>query len=392
MTDTQQNDDDFLFDRNDEVNNNTTENSKDNAKNISTTELLRKILNESPMIGWDPEMAVIARRVATKYLDLSSVRSDVDNYITESIVNDPGMLDEDMLTIGKIDGHLLNIEVPPIKITIDLSKTIKTAMQQKKESIIRLLMKKNIDLYYHEPFIMTMAVVTEQDDLLRELIKRKVPIDTEEYRCVYQLAELGKLDLLKLIMKNYKFPSIEEIVYKICIQAVIKNQISILEYFFTEEAFDGAPDQMFTFLINSVRFGGHMDIVKFFIKNGVSIRLYNYQVVHEAIKCNRVEIIQYFCQIDDNVITLLTETQKIKYNLVKTIMMDQYIGIYNLCNLYYDDILENDTYFECNNKFHYYKEAAWKEWQKRKNNWTCPNCHSGVKRILYINKKPNHDH
>lgn len=191
------------------------------------------------------------------------------------------------------------------------------------------------------------------------------------------------------MIDKYHFPNLTEIICKICVQAVIHNHISILEYFLTPVEFSGAPDKMVEFLLNSIRFGGHLDVVKFFIQNGVSIRRCAYEPVRQAIKYERAQIIQYFCQIDDTVIDLLTEDQKEKFGLIKTVVMDQQLADGTVCNISYDEILENHTYYQCSANSHHYKEDIWNQWINTKPNCICPCCRSNIKRILYVNKKKN---
>lgn len=391
MSNLEQNLNDFLFERN--------EPKQDILDNIpKTVEELLKQYSE-------PETATVARKLLhvifeingdgtiNKMRDSFQRMGEDDLYIfdaIEDVVYINQIPFDDILLLGKIKGKFLRINILPlIMIEMDLSKIIKTAIQNRQPSIIYKMMNKNIDIFQIEPRIMCMAEQMDLDDLLIEMVNCGISISTEDYRCVYQLAEKGKLEILKKIMAKYTFPDITEIVCKICMKSATNNQPPILQHFLAPDAFAGAPDQMLEFLLNSIQYGGHLEVVKFFVDNGVNIRRNNYEPVKQAIKYNRHQLVQYFCQIDESVISLLTDEQKDKCGLVKIIMMDQDIGLDKMCNICDDEILENNTYFQCTAKLHYYKQDAWKEFQKYKTDWVCPLCHTDVKRILYVNKKPN---
>ncbi|XWV24693.1 ankyrin repeat protein [Tupanvirus deep ocean] len=368
-----------LFDRNDGLPHDQESHQSQQLKD------LRKIINEFPMTEFPQEIAEARRRVANKLIDIASIQNDINSLKSESFVDNTDVIDKDMFMVGTINNNLLTINIPPITVTINLAQAIRNAMLYKKPKVIRLMIELDIDIFKIEPRVMIMCVETEQDELLRELISKKIPIYTQEFRCLYQLAAQGKLDLIKEIMKNYRFPSIPEIVSKICIQAIQNNHVAILKYFIPPQSFHGAPDQMFCFFINSIQYGGHLDVIKFFIENGISIRQDNYKAVHQALKFERAQIIKYFHEIDHSVDQILTEEQKQKYMLDKIILVKQYIGIGKSCNINYDDINVDDHYYQCESKIHHYKEEAWSQWCKIKSNWICPCCFAPVKRILYVN-------
>ncbi|XWV25936.1 ankyrin repeat protein [Tupanvirus soda lake] len=373
------NDESILFDRNDGLSHNEESYQSQQLKD------LRRVINEFPMTEFSQEIADARRRVANKLIDIASIQNDINALRPESIIDNTDIIDKDMFMVGTIESNMLTINIPPITITINLAQAIRNAMLHKKPKIIKLMMELDIDLFKIEPRIMIMCVETEQDELLSELISKKVPIYTQEFRCLYQLAAQGKLDLVKEIMKNYKFPSIPEIVSKICIQAIQNNHVAILKYFMPRDSFRGAPDQMFCFFVNSIQYGGHLDIVKFFIENGINIRQDNYKAVRVALNFDRAQIIKYFYEIDTTIESILNEEQKQKYYLDKIIMVKQYIGVGKSCNINYDDISMDDHYYQCESKTHHYKQEAWSQWCKLRSNWICPCCFAPVKRILYVN-------
>lgn len=326
------------------------------------------------------EEKIIRARVFNKLLNIFKANGLI------SIPGDPDIIDDDMLQIGQIYDKTLIIDIHPVVIKIDLGYAIQNAMLQKKPSVLYRMMKQNIDLSKFEPCVMIMCVETEQDDLMLEMINNKIRIDIEQFRCVYRLAELGKLNLLEKILDRYEFSNLPEIVCKICIKAVIFNHVHILEHFFPKEVFGSVPDQMFTFFINSIKYGSHLGVIEFFIKNGIDIRQRGYRAVLTAIEFDEQAVIKYFCEIDSEVINLLSDDQKEKFGMVPLLLKNQYIGTNVSCNISYDDILNDDTYFQCNNKIHYYKENMWNKWMQIKYDWKCPCCFCSVDKILYVNK------
>lgn len=360
-------DNDILFDMNDKT-----------VTNHLKVEELRKITNQR----LDAQ-----KRVVNKLLDILSLQNDISALKQESIIADPDVMDEDMMITGKIEKKSLMIDIPPIKIQIDLALLIKNAMLYSKPSAIRLLIKHNINIFSIETRIMIMCVETDQDELMEELIRLNIPIDTQNYRCLYQLAANGKLDLIQKILKNYCFPNVSEIIAKICIQAIYNNHVNILEYFFPQTAFTGAPDQMFFYFIKSIEYGGHLSVIKFFIRMGINIKQNDYTAVYLAIKFNRPEIIKYFSEINNDVINLLTDDEKQQFGLMKIITINRLIDSDTICNITYDKILEGESYYECTKKLHHFSQNPWDEWMKKTAKWSCPHCCSPVRTILYINKQ-----
>jgi len=368
-------DNDIIFDRNDGL----------AHEEISQLKELKRTVNETPMSEYTKEIADARKRTINKLLDIMSIQNDINNALPESIIDNTDIIDSDMFLVGVIENKTLTIDIPPVTITINLQKAINNAILHKKPKLIRLMMEKQIDLFSIEPKIMLICATNKLDDLLLELIGKKVDICTNEPKCIYQLAAYGKLDFIRFILQQYTFPDLPKIISKICIQAILNNHVHILEYFLTKDAFIGAPDQMFCFFINSICYGGHLDIIKFFVNAGINIKQNNYQAVHQAIKFDLDLLVKYFYDIEPSVDHILTEDQKQKYGLFKITMEKKYIGIEKSCNIYYDDILPGDTYFQCGSGQHQFKEQAWLQWTKQKINWNCPCCQCLVKRTLYIN-------
>lgn len=326
----------------------------DTMDNILSQNIIAVI--EKSTLSDPEELRSAKKRLVLKLLNLAC--NEINHMNFQSIIDDPDIIDEDMFTCGSIEGDYLHIDISPINIKIDLQNVICNAMLHKKYNVIHLLIGQNVDLYKLEPRIMIMCVDTSADDMLQKLIEIKIPIHVENYRCVYQLAANGNLNLIKEILKTYQFQNIIEIVAKICVQASIHNHVDIIEYFFTPESFTGAPEQVFVFFLNSIQYRGNLPIIKFFIDNGINIKRDNYAAVRAAVKYNRSEVLQYFYLIEPTIIDLLSDEQKEQFNLVPVTRQNQYIGLDTSCNIYYDDIAEGDGYYRCSNKKHYFKEEA----------------------------------
>ena len=187
------------------------------------------------------------------------------------------------------------------------------------------------------------------------------------------------------MLTEYTFDDITEIIGKITTCAILHHQLDIIKHFYPPSVFESAPDITFTYLINSIKYGSNLDIVKYFIENGVDIRQENYRAVQLAAENNRKDIIEYFYKLRPEIEDKLNDEQREKYGFVKTIIMDKYIGTEISCNIFYDDILANDKYYQCSNKIHNFKDDAWMQLMKRRKKWECPVCKCDVKRILYIN-------
>ena len=176
------------------------------------------------------------------------------------------------------------------------------------------------------------------------------------------------------------------IVGNIIVQAILNSHVNILEHFFTQEAFIGAPDLIFEYFIKAITHNANINVVIFFVQHGLDIRQNKYQALRIAIDSNHKEAVKYFCKIEPNIFFMLTESEKRQFNVTEITEMNQFIGLNKSCNIYYDDIEQEDKYFQCENKNHYFKEIAWKEYTKKKCDWTCPFCYCSVQKILFNNK------
>jgi hypothetical protein len=318
----------------------------------------------------------------------SLANMESENILQEFIVDtsDVDVIDADMFEIGTLSGNFLQIaDIFPTPIMINIKTVIHNALNNNRPDVIKMLTEK-VNLIDYERSIMILCAKMKMFELLAYLIDKHVEIDVDNYECVYYLAYLGKLDLLKLILQEYKFPNIFEIASKISIQAIIHNHLDVLKFFCPVSGFDSAPDQMFVFFANSVRFGGHLDIVKYFIDGGLSIKQQNYQVVEIAKQCERCEILQYFAHIDKEILQLLSIDDKMKYGLQEEIISRHISNA--VCGIMQEPINEGDKYVLCEKVLHSYGYDTWKKWILKGAQWRCPLCFSKVNYTIYTNLKP----
>jgi len=357
-----------------------------------TLDTLYKIIDESfPNESDMSEIDRARKRLANQLLDLMENNlTDVQSIDPVLIVNNPKILIGDAILCGEISGadgdQFICVDIPPINIGISLTKSVQMAIKMKKPELIHLLIDRQLDLFKINPKIMIQCIATEQFDLLASLVQIRVPISHENYRCLYSLAANGNLEFVNLMVNSYEFidPPFEEIVCKICIQAIMNNHTNILEHYLTPDAFQGAPDIMLTFFLNGIEYG-HLNIIRFFVENGINIRANDYQAVKRTIELRNKELFGYFYLIDKSVEELLTLPER-KIFLEENLTEKFFIGLSKSCSIYYDDILRSDQYFKCDNNIHYFRELAWKEYIKRKDSWTCPHCRCPVSRTIYINE------
>lgn len=332
--------------------------------------------------------------VATKILDAKKKVLDIllKNKTTETlesciknITSNIDLIGEEFFDAGIVIGSYLKIDIMPISFAIDLSCIIKDAILDNNIYLIDAMIKREYNIFKIQPYIMIQCVEKDQDELLSKLIKRNGPIHIQNYRCIYQLASKGKIELIKEILNNYNIDIIDEIVGKIIVQAILNNHCSILEYFLTQDVFMGAPDQMFEYFAKSVEYNADIDIIRFFLRNGLDIRQQNYRVVKTAISKGNLSIIKYLCEFDNNVENFLTDEQKEKFGILQYDEINQYIGNNNICDISFESINSGDKYFQCCDKRHYFKENIWKNWLTRKCEWICPYCFCSIDKKLYIN-------
>lgn len=369
--------DDFIFER--EPNKSSTAEDAE----ISFTEL-RRVINDSFITDRPLDfIQVCKKKVANKLIDIFSIQDDITFSNTLLITDNPDVIDRDMIMIGKISNCFLLIDIPPINVKIDLKAAIQNAILHKKPNLIHYLMSYHVDPGLIEPKIFSMCIESKQDQLLDTLISNKVSIT--DYHCFYLLAAHGKLSVIQKILSNYKFSqtTLVEIVGKICIQAILNNHVHILKYFFNKEAFVTAPDQMAVYFINSIKYGNHLDVVKFFIESGIDIRQDDYLAVKCADQMGKSELIKYFYQIEPSISNILSEKQLETYGIKETMKIKQYLEN-QTCLICCDDITFGQEYYQCKNA-HYFDRKCWIEWAKNDSSWKCPQCLADMDINSYLN-------
>lgn len=371
----------FIFDTNNLIPNPREQNNSHNCSDDAPIQYLKKIIDSS-------EITDLERRIAQKFINAYELRdSSSKKYQIE--ISDIDFLDDDMFLAGKINNNVLTINICSAEFKICLAKTIRNAFAMRNSEIIRTMLRNKADLHRIEPNIMIMCVEKEMDDLLIDLLDARIPIHSQEYRCVFESASKGKLDIIKKIVENYKFHSLPNIIGKICAQAIANGHLHILEYFCSPETFEQAPDIVFAFFINTIQYSGqHLHIIKYFIENGISIKQENYTPIKKALQYKRGNILKYFYEIDSKSIDhVLTNEEKELYGLQQVVTIKKWINNDILCSIMASEFVEGDFYFKCNNQqeTHYFGKEVWGEWIKKNNNWKCPRCFSNVQNIIYHN-------
>lgn len=367
------------------------ETSDSTDKNIDdiVDDIVDKLFPIPPINTEDTDNSFLKNRITKKLFKLMTQFSlrNVNNEKKLSMwYNDPDIIDEDILEIGKINGKYLEANFKSFNIRIDMVENIKKAFLDNKLSFINLLLRKNINIFNIEPRIMTMCAQSKNYDILNILIERGYPIDFQEYQCIYLLARDGQLDIIKLILQQYNLTDNIEIVGKVSIMGVIHEHIDFLEYFLNREVFRSAPDQMFELFIRAIEHNDVIESIKFFTNSGIDIRQKNYLAVKTAISHRRSKIVKHFYSLDGSIIDLMNDDEKMMFNIVKLERENKWIGIGNCCNIGHDEIMENDNYFECEKGLHFYKEDMWNGWISVRPSWVCPHCFSSIIKTIYRNK------
>lgn len=288
----------ILFDRNDQ---------SDSVSHVDNLEEVRQIMYQKLC---DQEYGSVhllesKKRVFNKFFDLLEIQNN-GLILDPKIINEnPDIIDEDMFICGSIIDKKLHIIIDPFTLIINLTDAIRIAMRDDKHKLINILLNRQINISDIQPNIMIMAIRKKQWKLLTTFIDRQFDISVNDYECIMILTTNGQLDMLKHIFSNYTFPDINMIVGKTCFLAMSENQISILEHFFTPEVFESVPDKMHMFFLGAIQYCGHLDVIKFFIKNGINIDENNYEAVKLAYNYNRRHLIDFFCEIDPICINIL---------------------------------------------------------------------------------------
>lgn len=324
-------------------------------------------------------------RVISKLLKMSqSLGSNSLGFETD----EQSIIDEDMFIVGRLEDDILRIDIPPVNITINLKSSLKRAIICKDINTIKLLASQKIDLNKLYPGIMFFLLHIQCIDIFLQLIEYRVSVEWNNYQCMVKLAQSGMLEIIQLILDKYNLNTNENLVGQICIEAIKHNHINVLSTYMTPKKFEQCPDITWIFFTKGIEYGASIEIINFFIKNGIDITKSNYLPVRIAIDANRCDIIEYFCKHNKSVLNYLTIDEKIKYGLNELINVDKYIGLNNSCCIHYDDIFDKDYYFQCMGngiKNHFYKKDNWLDWVKSRSEWKCIHCQSSVEKVIYRN-------
>lgn len=244
--------------------------------------------------GWKKQLyGTIIHKIMTNQCETKISRTDEGKIII--ITTDSDIINENVLKNGILNSSILFLDFDNIKIFIGLEEIINRQVKNGNHELVELMMSLKMDIFGITNDLMYLCVDSGNYDLVLKIIEKGVNVGTN-YDFMYKLASIGKLDLITEIMKRYEFVNIREVVSKICVHAIIENQISILKHFLTKKVFKGAYDIMYCFFVNSVKNSCNLEIVKFFVDSGICIGHENYEVVHLAIKLKRWDIVKYFSE------------------------------------------------------------------------------------------------
>ncbi|AEQ60748.1 hypothetical protein [Acanthamoeba polyphaga mimivirus] len=219
------------------------------------------------------------------------------------IANNSELIDEDLLDLGTINNGILSLNIQPVTITVDLKSGILNSVKYHQSKLVNILLDKNIDPIKIEPKIHLLLSTYKQYEPLVRLIRMKSQVNDFDF--VYPLAAHGELDIIKLVMHYYQLQ--DEIIGKICVQAIINGRVNILEHFLTNEAFRSAPDLMYGFFIRGIEHGGHINITKYFIDKGLCIQQNDYEPVKVAAMMKRRDILKYFYELDNSIFNIIID-------------------------------------------------------------------------------------
>lgn len=229
---------------------------------------------------------------------------------------DLSLLTEDTFIIGELKLPYLIINIPDvIHMDINLKLVLLKSVQEKKYHVTNLIIQ-HVDIYSLEPNVMELfgehiglkymsgeEIDLQFENIFCSLLEMRVPLHSNDNKCVYMVAIAGKLDILKKIMKNYTFQNITEVTCKICAFAIREDHVHILQHFIPVETFKSIPDIIFRFITKTIEYGDNIKAIKYLLSDpySVSIAQENYFAVTLAKRYQRINIIKYFAEIDPSI-------------------------------------------------------------------------------------------
>ncbi|BCS83350.1 putative ankyrin repeat protein [Cotonvirus japonicus] len=285
-------DNDILIDLND-----------DDGNNIDL-DLLKKIIYDFPMVGFTEENITKKRNVIDKMINYFHEHNiyKINSAILSDNVN---IIDNDMFDIGNIENTILTLDIPPVSIGIDLSRAINLSIKSHQNKLLDIIFERKLNPLMLCPDIMSLLATHQNYYYINKIIESNIPL--YDFDFIYILTADGYLDIILRIITTFNLQNSTEIICKICVQAVIHNRLNILQYFLTDEIFINSPEQMFTFFIQSIRHGGHLDIVKFFVEHGINPKQNNNNAIHTALHFKRKSIIKYFVNLYPDLIDTIID-------------------------------------------------------------------------------------
>ena len=343
-----------------------------------------------------------AKQRATQYLN-HLIASGQHLQLSDSQIGftEISLLNADILEVGELHGKMLTVILPPsFNIVIDISLAIEKAIRAGLDHLILSMINLEYDLHEIQPKIMIMCAEANRFELLDKLIDEGIPIDGNNYATMYYLAAKGKHVLIQKILNQYGFLNITEIIGKMCVQACMNNQVSVLEILCPQNSLGSVPDIAMAYFLNSIRFG-HIPILKYFIDGGVTLAQNNYIAVEIAKQYRMNTVLESFTTVDPKVNSMLNPPKKsitTEHNkeISKMEPVCKELPTGTKCCIMLDVIEEGTTYYECEmeglnritgeNLTHHYQGEGWENWVNGVEYWRCMLCKMDVKQICYVNR------
>ncbi|CAH6421067.1 Hypothetical protein MVR_LOCUS258 [uncultured virus] len=251
-----------------------------------------------------------AHRLGSKLVEIARAFGDPNVLYSDCISNNPNVIDADMLQVGQVVGSMLHLQFGLYEAIIDLRAALHKALFLREHSLFALLLDYDIDLFRIESKLITLCAQHDCNDLLTRIVTAHPHLYPIQLECLDNLAALGKLDMLQRLMTICKIPRfvpLHQVTHRICAVAIEHNQLAVLEHFLPLSAFPCMPNIVFEYLICAIKHRAHIDIIKYFTENGVSIRQSNYMAVLCARELGRSDLLEYFKTTDPTVTAILQD-------------------------------------------------------------------------------------
>lgn len=202
----------------------------------------------------------------------SKLKYDIINH--KFIIFNSDLIDDNMFRVGIITDYILVLNFGLCRIEINLVYCVIDSLYKKNYKLTLKILsycKKIINilpemLLFLIPYI---GINENINQLILFLLNNKINISINNYQILYKLAFTHKFDIMQYILDFYSSDQLVDVINKICIHAIYKNNLEILIFLLPPICFKGAYDLMECYLSESIRVGANNEIINFFIDNGV---------------------------------------------------------------------------------------------------------------------------